>query len=132
MDSDQGLLARLREFDDQRESLPGEHLFAIAAGALLLTRRSHSTLGWLLSRGLGAALVARGLSGRDGPIAKWRERQSADAWSNDDVVMETAETSPAIASREAAAGLQSVGQDWPAGASAKLAERTEDIDKGWH
>jgi hypothetical protein len=129
---DDSLLQRLRRFDDERDSLPGEHLVALAAGALLLTRRSHSTLGWLLSRGLGAALVARGLSGRDGPIAKWRARRSAAEWSHDDVVMETAETSPAIASREAAAGLQSVGQDWPTGASEQLAKRTEDIDKGWH
>jgi hypothetical protein len=71
-----GWLRALKRYDDQRPSVPGEHWFAFGTGAALLLRgrradspllRTAATLGGLL-------FMARGLSGRDGLVAKLRRR----------------------------------------------------------
>lgn len=62
-------LQRLRRWDERREGIPGEHWIGFGLGVYLLRRRSSSRLGGLLSFVLGAAFVARSLSGRDGLIA---------------------------------------------------------------
>lgn len=57
-------LKQLKDFDDRRPSLPGEHWIAFGAGALLLLwaarRRSWATAG------AGLGMLARAASGRDG------------------------------------------------------------------
>ncbi len=57
-------LKQLKDFDDRRPSLPGEHWIALGAGALLLLwaarRRSWATAG------AGLGMLARAASGRDG------------------------------------------------------------------
>jgi hypothetical protein len=53
-------LDTLRRWDDQRPSLPGEHWLALAFGLRMLASRG------LVSKALGAALVYRAVSGRDG------------------------------------------------------------------
>lgn len=62
-------LERLREWDERRPSFPGEHWLAAAAGVYLLLRPRRSVAGRLVSAVGGAMLIARALSGRDGPIA---------------------------------------------------------------
>jgi hypothetical protein len=71
-----GWLRQLKQYDDQRPSVPGEHWFAFGTGAALLLRgrragspvlRTAATLGGLL-------FMARGLSGRDGLVARLRRR----------------------------------------------------------
>ena len=61
-------LEEIKQYDEQRPGIPGEHLLTLAAGLGLwmLTRRSPSFL--LRSAGLaaGTALVGRAASGRDG------------------------------------------------------------------
>lgn len=58
------LLRRLKDYDDQRPAIPGEHWFALGAGTLLLMwaarRRSWSAA----TAGLG--MLARAAAGRDG------------------------------------------------------------------
>ena len=63
------LADRLRAFDRNRPSLPGEHWAAFALGLYLLFRRRRGVLGRTASALAGGALVARALSGRDGAIA---------------------------------------------------------------
>ncbi len=60
-------LQRLKRFDAQRPSLPGEHLMTLAAG-LGLWRSARNRSGWGRAAALAAALalVARAASGRDG------------------------------------------------------------------
>ncbi|MDB5892345.1 MAG: hypothetical protein JWP47_3176 [Polaromonas sp.] len=60
-----------KAWDDQRESMPGEHWLTLAAGLALLlaSNRSRSVLTRTLGSALGSALVLRAASGRDG-IAK--------------------------------------------------------------
>lgn len=57
-------LKQLKDFDDRRPSLPGEHWIALGAGALLLLwaarRRSWATAG------AGLGMLVRAASGRDG------------------------------------------------------------------
>lgn len=60
------LLDRLKRFDDQRPSFPGEHWLALGTGLWLITRQQQSMLGRLVSIAAGAALVYRAASGRDG------------------------------------------------------------------
>jgi hypothetical protein len=79
-DTDRSRLDRLREFDARRAGFPGEHWLAFGLGLVLLLRQRRSTAGRLLSIGAGALLVARSLSGRDGPLAALERR----APSNDD------------------------------------------------
>lgn len=63
------LFEQLCRFDESRPSIPGEHWLAVGAGLYFLLRRRRTVLGRLASMALGAAFVARGLSGRDGAIA---------------------------------------------------------------
>jgi hypothetical protein len=59
---------RLKRFDAQRPSLPGEHLMTFAAGLGLWRSARHARSGWAKAAGLAAAvaLLARAASGRDG------------------------------------------------------------------
>lgn len=69
-------LQQLKRFDDQRPSVPGEHWFAFGTGAALLWRgrRSPSALLRTAATVSGLLFMARGLSGRDGLVAKLRRR----------------------------------------------------------
>jgi hypothetical protein len=78
------LLAALRDFDEARPSLPGEHWTAFGLGLYLLLRRRRTSAGRLASMVAGATLVARALSGRDGAIAVLRRTRERDA--EDEVV----------------------------------------------
>jgi hypothetical protein len=62
------LLSSLKQFDQRRPSLPGEHLMTFGAGTALLraSRHRRSRLGKALTLAAGAALVWRALGGRDG------------------------------------------------------------------
>lgn len=76
------LLDRLRRFDESRPSVPGEHWLACGVGIYFLLRGRRRVAGRLASMAVGVALVARGLSGRDGAIAVLRrpeQRGAADA-----------------------------------------------------
>jgi hypothetical protein len=61
-------LERIKEYDDAREGVPGEHWLVLGAGlaAWLLTRRHPSALVRTLGLLGGTALVGRAASGRDG------------------------------------------------------------------
>jgi hypothetical protein len=72
------LLAALRDFDEARPSLPGEHWTAFGLGLYLLLRRRRTSAGRLASTLAGATLVARALSGRDGAIAVLRRTRVRD------------------------------------------------------
>ena len=65
----ESLLHRVKRFDEERPSLPGEHWLALGAGIALImaTRRHPSRLVQLLAGVGGTALVASALSGRDVP-----------------------------------------------------------------
>jgi hypothetical protein len=77
-DTDPSLIDRLREFDAQRESVPGEHWLAFAFGLYLLLRRRRSAAGRWLSIAAGALFVIRAVSGRDGAIAALERRSRQD------------------------------------------------------
>jgi hypothetical protein len=68
------MLERLREFDENRPSFPGEHWLAFGAGVYFLVRNRPAPMARLGSRLLGAALIARALSGRDGALAVLRRQ----------------------------------------------------------
>ena len=65
-------LQDLKQWDNRRQGFPGEHWLTLGAGMLLMKRagRSRSFLGRMVSRSLGAALMARAASGRKGPLGK--------------------------------------------------------------
>jgi hypothetical protein len=67
---EENLLNRLKRFDDQRPSLPGEHWMALSAGLWLLGHRRDSSVGRLVSVAIGAALVYRAATGRDGLLGR--------------------------------------------------------------
>lgn len=71
-DAQLSVFERVRRFDESRPSIPGEHWLGVGVGAYFLLRRRSTVLGRLASMALGAAFVARGLSGRDGAIAVLR------------------------------------------------------------
>jgi len=62
------LLTALKQLDDARPSLPGEHWGALALGLLLLraAAKQRSTLGHLALLAAGGLFVWRAASGRDG------------------------------------------------------------------
>ena len=62
------LITAVRQLDDIRPSVPGEHWAALGAGLLLLrsAARRKSTLGHLALLTAGGLLVWRAASGRDG------------------------------------------------------------------
>ena len=59
---------QVKNWDDAREGVPGEHWLTLAAGIglVMACRRSRSTLARVGGSALGAALVMRAASGRDG------------------------------------------------------------------
>ena len=61
-------LRSLKEYDESRESLPGEHWLTLGTGvALLLFAASRrSSFARTLMRTAATGLIARALSGRDG------------------------------------------------------------------
>ena len=61
-------LQQLKQFDDARPGVPGEHLFALGVGlaAWWLTRRHPSFIVRSIGIGVGTALIGRAASGRDG------------------------------------------------------------------
>ena len=71
------MLNRIREFDRNRKSFPGEHFVVGAAGSLLLnSARRRSGLARIAMMLAGSALLARAASGRDG-VARLIERSPA-------------------------------------------------------
>ena len=68
-------LQDLKQWDKRRSSFPGEHWLALGAGMLVMRSagKSRSFLGRMAGRALGAALMARGATGRDGPLSKLTE-----------------------------------------------------------
>ncbi|NUZ07818.1 hypothetical protein [Piscinibacter koreensis] len=64
---------RLRQLDEQRPSVPGEHWVTLLAGIWLLTRGGGSGLARAARLAAGAALVWRAASGRDGLAGVLRE-----------------------------------------------------------
>jgi len=73
-DTDPSLIERLRDFDAQRDSVPGEHWLAFAFGLYLLLRRHRSVAGRWLSIAAGALFVMRAVGGRDGALAALERR----------------------------------------------------------
>src|SRR4051812_38680483 len=59
-------LERLKRFDEERPTIPGEHWLTLGAGLWLLMRESESVAGRLASIAAGAALVWRAATGSDG------------------------------------------------------------------
>ena len=77
-DNDPSLIDRLRQFDAQRASVPGEHWLAFAFGLYLLVRRRRSAAGRWLSIAAGALFVVRAFGGRDGAMAALERRARRD------------------------------------------------------
>lgn len=69
----------VQRLDERRPSLPGEHWAVTAAGlgALMLAWRGGGVVRKGFLSGAGIALLARGLSGRDGLLARL-ERDAED------------------------------------------------------
>ena len=63
-------LQRLRKWDDGRPGLSGEHWLSFGLGLFLISRGPVHLLARAGSVLAGTALLARALSGRDGPIAR--------------------------------------------------------------
>ena len=73
-------IARLRRHDHERDGLPGEHWFTLAAALWLMTRGRGSALERVAAVAVGAALMTRAIKGRDGLpglLAQWRRRRVA-------------------------------------------------------
>lgn len=79
MYQDASLLDRLREFDENRPSLPGEHWLAFGVGLYFLLSRRRSVAERLASMVVGAAFIARAVTGRDGAIAVLNRPEPASA-----------------------------------------------------
>lgn len=73
LDITRGLRA-LKDFDERRPGMPGEHwgAFAAAVAALNASRQPRSPLSRGALLALGCVLLVRSLSGRDGPIERFR------------------------------------------------------------
>ena len=74
------ILTQIKRADEQRPSFPGEHWLVLGAGIALMARasRSRSLLARLGGQALGAALIGRAATGRDGipkQIASLLERR---------------------------------------------------------
>ena len=69
----QSMLERLVQFDQTRRSFPGEHWMALAAGLWFLRRKGNSLPASLWSKAIGAALIVRAASGRDGLQKIWKQ-----------------------------------------------------------
>jgi len=63
--------AQLRQWDKARPGLPGEHWFSFGLGLFLVSRRPSHALVRAVSVIAGTALLARSMSGRDGPVAAY-------------------------------------------------------------
>jgi len=68
----------LRDWDERRPSLPGEHWLTATIGIFLLLRPGKSVLGRVAYAGAGALLLIRALSGRDGPLAALERRREQE------------------------------------------------------
>jgi hypothetical protein len=68
----------LKALDQRRPSAPGEHWATMAGGmwAMRAARRQRSTAARLALWAVGGLLLARGLSGRDGPIQQLKSRRT--------------------------------------------------------
>lgn len=77
-------LARLKQFDDSRDNLPGEHWLTLATGIglWLATRKHPSGVVRLLAGIAGGVLVARAASGTQVPRQLRRVVPYADRWDN--------------------------------------------------
>ena len=62
------LFERFQRYDARRSSLPGEHWIVLGTGLWLLSRPGSAAVGRLLAMALGAALIYRAASGRDGLV----------------------------------------------------------------
>jgi len=61
------MLTKIRQFDQNRRSFPGEHFIVGTAGSLLLnSARRRTGFARILMFVAGGALLARAASGRDG------------------------------------------------------------------
>jgi len=69
------LLDRIKQYDDNRTGIPGEHWLALAGAVALWlsTRRHPSIVVRLLGSAASTALVARAATGRDVPdrLRRW-------------------------------------------------------------
>jgi len=70
---DRSLFERVVQFDQSRKSIPGEHWLTLAAGLWFLRRKSNSIPSTLLSKSIGAALLVRAATGRDGLQKLWKD-----------------------------------------------------------
>ena len=82
-DSPTSVVGRLRQWDERRPSLPGEHWMAAAAGLYLLLRPSRSVPLRLASVAGGALLITRALTGRDGAIAAAKRFAQGESGADD-------------------------------------------------
>jgi hypothetical protein len=118
------MLERLVQFDQTRKSFPGEHWMALAAGFWFLRRKPHSLPGRLWSKAIGAALIVRAASGRDGLRKLWKEdvrpRPASGQWPGRQPSLR-GEDLPAVTGTSPRAALlqspDSVGRATPEGAS---------------
>jgi hypothetical protein len=78
MANESWLDAALRH-DNARDSVPGEHWLTGALGAWMLLRGGRGLLGRTAGMAIGAALLARAVSGRDGPLARYRGAGASQA-----------------------------------------------------
>lgn len=65
------IIDNLKRLDESRPSFPGEHWLALAAGLWLLRRSGGS----VVSKALGAVLLYRAASGRDGLRRLWQDER---------------------------------------------------------
>lgn len=73
------LLSKVKQADQRRPGLPGEHwaVFGVALGLLRLAHRSSSSLLKWTAGAAGSAMLVRALSGRDGPLHKVSEKRKS-------------------------------------------------------
>ena len=108
------ILRELRDFDQARPSIPGEHLWVAAAGLALcgsaLKRRSSA--GRVLALVAGTALLYRAASGRDGLMRLMRGRSLSGRAIVQSTPLERIED-PTLASDEARGALAAPFADSP-------------------
>jgi hypothetical protein len=70
---------QLQRWDQRRDSVPGEHWAAVGTGLTVLRwgLKRRSPVLKLVGCAAGAAMMVRGLSGRDGALAKLKGSKAA-------------------------------------------------------